>query len=201
MCCALKNVDRQKRFLIVPPTAPTRHQLIWGVGIPLDYADYSVTTGYTLKGQYFLPTSIDQIRPDFFIYDRSIKSKRSIDDNENKSENFYIDSLMGIKVESYNVTPVVIETPLVENDNDNDYDDQYIDYENHFVWREKTYNNDYNTRAKNSRWMIYKMIETFADKKGLKGRECVLKSICEAAEVTFSHKSGIIGELLHILLT
>ncbi|XP_001661761.2 uncharacterized protein LOC5575033 [Aedes aegypti] len=55
--------------------------------------------------------------------------------------------------------------------------------------------------AGRTRWEIYRMLETMADQKGYNGRSCLLRTICEAAEVKFSHSSGIIGELLHILLT
>ncbi|XP_019540352.3 uncharacterized protein LOC109411277 [Aedes albopictus] len=55
--------------------------------------------------------------------------------------------------------------------------------------------------AGRSRWEIYRMLETIGDQKGYNGRSCLLRTICEAAEAKFSHSSGIIGELLHILLT
>lgn len=42
---------------------------------------------------------------------------------------------------------------------------------------------------------------TYKIPKGFNGRSCLLRTICEAAEAKFSHSSGIIGELLHILLT
>lgn len=37
--------------------------------------------------------------------------------------------------------------------------------------------------------------------RGLGGKHCVLRTICESAASPISHKSGILGELLHILLT
>lgn len=44
----------QKRFLVVPPTSPTRHQLISGIGVPLALEDQSITLGLVLKAFYFL---------------------------------------------------------------------------------------------------------------------------------------------------
>lgn len=38
-------------------------------------------------------------------------------------------------------------------------------------------------------------------RKGLRGRECLLKSICEAALVPFTHTNGILGELAHIVIS
>uniref|UniRef100_A0A1I8M6V7 Uncharacterized protein n=1 Tax=Musca domestica TaxID=7370 RepID=A0A1I8M6V7_MUSDO len=51
------------------------------------------------------------------------------------------------------------------------------------------------------RWTVYKGLEGLATRMGLSGRECMLKSICEAAERPFHIYNGLFGELLHILLT
>ncbi|XP_061398337.1 uncharacterized protein LOC133334054 [Musca vetustissima] len=51
------------------------------------------------------------------------------------------------------------------------------------------------------RWTVYKGLEGLATRMGLSGRECMLKSICEAAEKPFHVYNGLFGELLHILLT
>ncbi|TMW41221.1 hypothetical protein DOY81_013699, partial [Sarcophaga bullata] len=47
----------------------------------------------------------------------------------------------------------------------------------------------------------YKGLEGLANRMGLSGRACVLKSICETAETPFHYYNGLLGELLHILLT
>ncbi|XP_058817543.1 uncharacterized protein LOC131680848 [Topomyia yanbarensis] len=52
-----------------------------------------------------------------------------------------------------------------------------------------------------ARWVIYQALEAIADHKGFSGRSCLLRTICEAAEAKFTHSSGILGELLHILFT
>uniref|UniRef100_A0A182NF98 Protein brambleberry n=1 Tax=Anopheles dirus TaxID=7168 RepID=A0A182NF98_9DIPT len=39
------------------------------------------------------------------------------------------------------------------------------------------------------------------ERKGLNGRSCVLRAICESSEASFTHTSGLIGELLHIAFT
>ncbi|CAD7087078.1 unnamed protein product [Hermetia illucens] len=51
------------------------------------------------------------------------------------------------------------------------------------------------------RWAAYHALEMHAKRLGYEGRACVLRGICEAATVPFSWKSGLLGELLHILLT
>lgn len=55
--------------------------------------------------------------------------------------------------------------------------------------------------TENSRWLAYKALEGVAQKNRMGGKDCVLRSICESAATPLSHKSGIFGELLHILLT
>ncbi|XP_050334100.1 uncharacterized protein LOC126761762 [Bactrocera neohumeralis] len=51
------------------------------------------------------------------------------------------------------------------------------------------------------RWSIYKVLEGLAERITPSGRDCVLKSICEAAETPFHYGNGLFGELLHVLLT
>ncbi|XP_017840315.1 uncharacterized protein LOC108598209 [Drosophila busckii] len=51
------------------------------------------------------------------------------------------------------------------------------------------------------RWTVYKALEGLAKRLGYQGRICVLKSICEAAEEPFHFSNGLIGDLLHIVLT
>ncbi|XP_023305873.2 uncharacterized protein LOC111687650 [Lucilia cuprina] len=46
---------RNKRFLIFPRQAPTRHQFIGGIGIPVDLTYESLTIGYVLKAEFWLP--------------------------------------------------------------------------------------------------------------------------------------------------
>ncbi|XP_065362120.1 uncharacterized protein LOC135955690 [Calliphora vicina] len=67
--------------------------------------------------------------------------------------------------------------------------------------REEFLNNNKKVILSSYRWSIYKGLEGLADRMGLSGRDCVLKSICEAAETPFHYYNGLISELLHILLT
>lgn len=39
------------------------------------------------------------------------------------------------------------------------------------------------------------------DSKGLSGRPCVLRSICESAHTPFDFSNGILGELMHIVMS
>ncbi|XP_064545821.1 uncharacterized protein LOC135433599 [Drosophila montana] len=51
------------------------------------------------------------------------------------------------------------------------------------------------------RWAVYKSFEAMAIRMQLNGRQCILKSICESAASPFDERNGLLGELLHILLT
>lgn len=51
------------------------------------------------------------------------------------------------------------------------------------------------------RWAVYQSFESLALRMKLNGRQCVLKSICESAAAPFDDRNGLLGELMHILLT
>lgn len=51
------------------------------------------------------------------------------------------------------------------------------------------------------RWAVYQSFERLAMRMNLNGRQCVLKSICESAAAPFDDRNGLLGELMHILLT
>ncbi|XP_034101967.1 uncharacterized protein LOC117566535 [Drosophila albomicans] len=51
------------------------------------------------------------------------------------------------------------------------------------------------------RWAVYQCFENLALRMKLNGRQCVLKSICESSAAPFDERNGLLGELLHILLT
>ncbi|XP_072938304.1 uncharacterized protein [Epargyreus clarus] len=52
-----------------------------------------------------------------------------------------------------------------------------------------------------NRWDFYKIIEHMMERYGYSGRPCLLRTICEAAEVPFTHENGLLGEIGHILFT
>ncbi|KAH8301189.1 hypothetical protein KR018_007116 [Drosophila ironensis] len=51
------------------------------------------------------------------------------------------------------------------------------------------------------RWSVYEAFTALAIRMKLNGRSCVLKSICESAAAPFDHRNGLLGEMLHLLLT
>lgn len=51
------------------------------------------------------------------------------------------------------------------------------------------------------RLMMYKTLEYILNINRLNGKHCILKAICESAQIPFTHESGLLGELFHILFT
>lgn len=49
------------------------------------------------------------------------------------------------------------------------------------------------------RWVIYKGLESILDSNRIDGKQCVMRAICEASRLPFTHESGLLGEILHIL--
>ncbi|KAJ8718637.1 hypothetical protein PYW08_002874 [Mythimna loreyi] len=51
-----------------------------------------------------------------------------------------------------------------------------------------------------TRELTYTVLENRFQEYGMKGRECMLRNICEAAETPLHH-NGILGHILHIIFT
>lgn len=51
------------------------------------------------------------------------------------------------------------------------------------------------------RWILYRGLEMILQNLGQAGHSCLLRAICEHASHPLSHESGLLGELLHIVLT
>ncbi|PZC83982.1 hypothetical protein B5X24_HaOG206328 [Helicoverpa armigera] len=51
-----------------------------------------------------------------------------------------------------------------------------------------------------SRELTYTVLENRFQEYGMKGKECMLRNICEAAETPLHH-NGILGHILHIIFT
>lgn len=182
-------------FLLVPPTSPTRHQLIWGIGIPVDGAQPACTLGLVLKAQYFLPTTIDDLKPEYFYpTDERKINKRDLNCFNNNSIN-YVDNY-GTKVEQWNNIKVIDKgvISLLEKQKTNS-DETYLDDKKfREMWKSQR-------NMDTTRWKIYNILEGLAERHGYDGKHCVYRAICECAQAGFSYHSGIIAELFHIILT
>ncbi|XP_049871732.1 uncharacterized protein LOC126370740 [Pectinophora gossypiella] len=55
-------------------------------------------------------------------------------------------------------------------------------------------------KKRNERLTFYRAFANLLDSQGVDGRECVLRTICEAAQYPVEEE-GLVGEMMHILLT
>ena len=65
-----ENGYKNDKLILTDRTSPTRHQLVSGIGIPLNLEYEAITLGLVLKAQYFLPETVNQLKwiyfPDVF---------------------------------------------------------------------------------------------------------------------------------------
>ncbi|BFF89018.1 uncharacterized protein DMAD_07867 [Drosophila madeirensis] len=131
------HLKRFSRSLLFPPTSPTRVQFIGGIGIPVEGLHFeSVTSGYVLKAEYFLPTNATEITR-VYLKPQAITGR---EEDETNNGALY-------------------------------------------------------------RWIMYRGIEMVIANAGLPGRSCLLRLICEHAALPLNHESGLLGEVLNIVLT
>ncbi|XP_063703879.1 uncharacterized protein LOC134833488 [Culicoides brevitarsis] len=183
-------------WLIVPPTSPTRHQLIWGVGIPLPLT-LSVTTGYVFKAQYYVADHVSDLylKEDTWAHitdvtepERGTRRKRELffDPQLNQTYERYDAEIDGevfyenldLKEESAKHQSVIKR--LVEH-------------------REKFFGQSAEHGI--NRWHIYYAIEGIFEQRGLDGKACMLRMICEFAQAPITYYSGLLGEIAYIVLT
>uniref|UniRef100_A0A0A1WW03 Protein LDB19 n=1 Tax=Zeugodacus cucurbitae TaxID=28588 RepID=A0A0A1WW03_ZEUCU len=158
---------RQARTLLYPPTAPTRLQFIGGIGIPVEDLTFeSVTSGYVLKAEYFLPERAEQWHPTYLK--PQLVNRRSLGDND-------------------------FDNNTIAHAHRANGAQQSASFHTNLQGKQRT--------AAAYRWLIYKAMEILMNRAGLAGRECMLRSICEHAAVPLHYDSGILGEILHIILT
>ncbi|KAF2895994.1 hypothetical protein ILUMI_10180 [Ignelater luminosus] len=62
---------------------------------------------------------------------------------------------------------------------------------------------DYERKRRSfSRWDIYSAIKNFMDKFNFgTGKSCLMRAICEAALAPFDEKTGLLAEIMHVVLT
>lgn len=213
---------RNFALLVVPATSPTRHQFIAGIGVPLGLENEAITYGWTLKAQYFLPESTAedlkyQYFKDFFINYTGNPQKDKVKFAVNTVTQLYenhqydnypfplagrrrreikIDEKTGQIYESYDADVKQVGDEKLEDD----FDDE-ISVENSKIpllrnYPKKTKEELMDTSG--TRWLFYDGLGRMLTAKGFKGRFCVLRGICEAAESKFGLHAGLLGELFHI---
>ncbi|XP_058055626.1 uncharacterized protein LOC131207035 [Anopheles bellator] len=199
-------------WLIVPETSPTRHQLISGIGIPVGTPE-SITSGWVIKAQYYLPTKVDDLKPT--LWEGWNDSRREL---SKRAPEVPVTRLpRSVHYERYEAGKIVINEQPLDDPSEIEQGDQFDDGdENYWIDQEEdeqlrgqvagatpnvdpAHRGSYNPQR--SRWSSYKALEGLSEKYGLAGRPCVLRSVCEAATAQFTHTGGIFAELLHIMFT
>lgn len=177
-----------------------------------------------MKAQYLLgDTNATSFKPVYFpgVFNTSGPNMQIFDSQNNQNSPFpsYFgrrkraiksDATTGEKVEIYEGDVKETGNEELKNEipeHDEEFEDEYPgDYE--FEYERFPLVSDFprpNEQAlkdtSSTRWLMYDGLADLLHKQGINGRECVLKSICEAAEVNFTHHSGIFGEIFHILFS
>lgn len=184
-------------FLIVPPTAPTRHQLIWGVGIPLPLNSLSITTGYVFKAQYYVADHVSDLYlkedtwadiTDVTAPERGTRRRREIfyDPDMNQTYERYDEEIDGqVFYENIDLKGVSEKhTATIK---------RLVEYREKFFGQSDEHGVN--------RWHIYYAIEQLLHQKGFDGKACVLRMICEFAHAPITYYSGLLGEIAYVMLT
>lgn len=183
-------------WLIVPPTAPTRHQLIWGVGIPLPLT-LSITTGYVFKAQYYVADHVSDLYlkedtwadiTDVTPPERGTRRRREVfyDADMNQTYERYDEEVDG---------QVFYENVDLKQESEKHQKaiDRLVEYRERFFGQSKEHGVN--------RWHIYYALEQLLEQRGFDGKSCVLRMICEFAHAPISYYSGLLGEIAYIMLT
>lgn len=128
-----------------------------------------MTIGYVFKAQYFLPHNVSQLKP--------TRLERDVKVDE-----------YGQAYETYDVEAEVksVGEALPQSE-----DGRVHNHRNH--------NDDSARDDDDVRWVIYQALEMALYSKNIDGKQCVLRAICEASRLQFTHESGLLGEIFHVL--
>lgn len=195
--------SRAKRFLIVPPQV-SQIKLIVAFGTPLQLEDEAITMGYLMKAFYLLPKNANQLKWNYFPDAFGNFTPTTY------SENHWMPFPDGRRKRDIFASKFSAQnkgSEKLEESSEGDHFDESFDDE--FLFDGKQPSPDNFPRAKDeelmdssgSRWLMYDGLGRLLTSQGYEGRPCVLRGICEAAEVKFTHHSGLAGELLHIIFT
>lgn len=173
-----------------------------------------------MKAQYLLPdvnaTSFKPVYfPDLFTNYSSFNSANnqmspfpSYYGRKRRRREILIDSKTGEKYEKYEAEVKEIgNVELKDDEDDEEFEDEYYgEYEDTKQYPEiNDFSRPSEERLKDNtgtRWLMYEGLSELLEKQGIQnGRECVLKAICDAADVRFTHHSGLFGEIFHILFS
>lgn len=194
-------------------------------------AEYFVQDNVTIAEHFFqtpfnpIPHPIQNRRRRHALLLASNQHMETLDPIEVEMNKMETNSLSDDHYEKYDVEAIEIDSGLTGNDNgdDADYGDETEEHEEDHPATNNYWNTNQHKDFSTARWTLFKGIELLARRlvitfpnflfyfcfvinltrfrKGLAGRPCMLRSICESAQAPFSIKTGILGELMHIVMT
>lgn len=191
------------------------------LNLTVDLEIESVTIGWVSKSEFFLPENASNFlsflsdpfdlttRPITGFYVRKRRDEFRSIEVPTPTENpgmLLVDSETNEKIERHEINAEVVESgtePETEEEDDDEDEWNEADYwnqEDSAEWIENVHPKKPKKIAL-ARWGIYKNIALLAQRQGLDGKSCVLRGICESAHTSFDYSNGILGELMHILMT
>ncbi|CAG9565937.1 unnamed protein product [Danaus chrysippus] len=224
LLASFTDATRSKRYLVYPNGGPARTQFIIGLGVPVDLKEASVTVGTVIKFQYDLPTNSSEYTSRIYGFantvsrdmdgnddagdddkGNSIDTSRNVDKELEVISDMENDTLVDITfndtrrkrslvyseggaINAIDLSELNTELPLDEAIRRQELIDR-----NHIEEEEEP--------QRMNRWDFYKIMEHMMERYGYSGRPCLLRTICEAAEVPFTYENGLLGEIGHILFT
>ncbi|XP_059621824.1 uncharacterized protein LOC132265262 [Phlebotomus argentipes] len=177
-------LSRDKRFLF--PQGSDIGVLV-AIAVPLDLPHRSVFVSYNFETNYSPPTMASDIIPGplkfLELIDRRGLGRKngggsviSVTEPYNKSTSMD-DEERGMKDDF--VTTEVPEVPKVT----------------------KSPHKRYASDSLLTRKKVYKMLESRLQNHGLRGRACLLRAVCESSEGPIHELTGVLGDVIHIILT
>ncbi|KAJ0175006.1 hypothetical protein K1T71_009147 [Dendrolimus kikuchii] len=213
---------RERRYLVYPDGGPARAQFIIGLGVPVDLKEASVTVGTVIKFQYDLPSNSSEYTSRIYGFVNTVSrdmngeepddeaNKIDVDDNGDSRKIDEVDNLNSTSTDNDTLVDITFENrkkrSLIYSEGGVLNTDLQINTElplDEAIRRQEMIdaNNLDEEPQRMNRWDFYKIIEHMAERYGYSGRPCLLRTICEAAEVPFTHENGLLGEIGHILFT
>ncbi|KAG5670644.1 hypothetical protein PVAND_000892 [Polypedilum vanderplanki] len=191
-----KELVRKKRFLpVIPPPPPLVPSILYGynaatgilvaIAIPVPLPDQNVFVSYNFEANFNMANQPSDAFPGPLVRLKLTDKYPAVDPN---ADAYYSDVI----------------ARNMEHDSD-DFDDEpetttimYEEEEQKIL--EKRDLSD-TMKVIFTRVGIYHMLENRLEANGVDGKKCLLHAICETARTPIIENNGILGHILHIILT
>ncbi|XP_065091656.1 uncharacterized protein LOC135712626 [Ochlerotatus camptorhynchus] len=169
------HLQRSKRTLYFP--YETCMGIIAAIAVPLAVPDRNIFMSYNFESNYNDPTQSNVFTEGFFNFIRGV--------------GLPLESPLIQIHRSLDGDPEVLESPTTEQI---ESESQKLPSEN-LLAALAHYSQGY-TRKK-----AYRAIESHLIRSGFDGKKCLLRAICEASETPMTENNGVLGDIVHIILS